>query len=460
MERTTAVRLKDLLEHRARIVKDMRALTEAPAGDGGDLSTEQSTKFDALKGELTGLETRIERQQLLDEAERRMAGEPLAGTGDDRLDDAMQEFSLRRAICAGIPDLATVVDSSRERELSTELARRTGMSAKGFLVPVSVFRKRLEKRVLTAGGAAGELVGTDHRGDLYIDLLRSALVTRRLGATVLNDLRGNVEIPRLDASAGFAWVAENAAITPSDPDVGEATLTPKHAGAITEYSRNLLLQSSPDIEQLLRADFAATLARGVDKAALRGGGSNEPVGIMASASAVKKVSMSGGITWAGILEIIATVEGGNALGTSPGWAVNPWVVKMGRQTVKATTKVAQDTGSPGDEVLVDVNDAGAGFVIDMPNAIAGYPAIASTLLAGSPADTTPSPDIPAVDGEVVFGNWSDLVIGYWSVLDILVNPYAATPYSKGNVQIRGMLTTDVELRHAASFCFSEDIPIS
>ena len=78
------------------------------------------------------------------------------------------------------------------------------------------------------------------------------------------------------------WVAENAAITPADPTFDSVTLTPKHVGSITEFSRNLLLQSSPEIEGLLRQDFAATLARAIDAAALIGGGSNEPTGIMAT----------------------------------------------------------------------------------------------------------------------------------------------------------------------------------
>jgi HK97 family phage major capsid protein len=44
------------------------------------------------------------------------------------------------------------------------------------------------------------------------------------------------------------WVAENAALTSDDADFDSVTLAPKHAGALTEYSRNMLLQSSPAVE--------------------------------------------------------------------------------------------------------------------------------------------------------------------------------------------------------------------
>ena len=88
--------LRDLLEKRASLVLEMRKIADAPSGDGGDLSAEQTTKFDSLKAELDGIEKRIERQKLLDEAERRMQGESLSGNGDNRFDDALRDYSLLR----------------------------------------------------------------------------------------------------------------------------------------------------------------------------------------------------------------------------------------------------------------------------------------------------------------------------------------------------------------------------
>jgi hypothetical protein len=39
-----------------------------------------------------------------------------------------------------------------------------------------------------------------------------------------------------------------------DPPTAYVTLAPKHAGIIAEFSGNLLLQASFDVESLLRAD--------------------------------------------------------------------------------------------------------------------------------------------------------------------------------------------------------------
>ena len=246
-----------------------------------------------------------------------MIAEVIGGDRDEHLGAELRNYSLTRAV-AGAAGLG--VDWGRERELSTEIAKRSGRSFQGIAVPMSLFTHApVEKRTVTTaapgGGPGGNVISTDYRGDQFIDILRPKSVVYRAGATLLTGLVGNVAIPRLSKSTGFAWVAENAAITPSDPEVLQVTLSPKHGGGITEYSRNMLLQSSPDIERLFRSDMAQVIASGVDKAAINGGGANEPVGILRTASIGDVPGGAAGLapTWANILAlIIATVENANA----------------------------------------------------------------------------------------------------------------------------------------------------
>jgi hypothetical protein len=159
--------LRSLMESRARTVAAMRSITNSPAGDNGDISGEQSAQFDKLKGELAALDTRIDRQKLVDEAERRMSGEQITTTGDNRLDAEMRSFSLVKAIASQCPDLRGHVDSGREVEISTEIARRSGRKFSGMAVPVSAFFEPLERRVITtaapAGGPGGRIIATDLR---------------------------------------------------------------------------------------------------------------------------------------------------------------------------------------------------------------------------------------------------------------------------------------------------------
>lgn len=416
--------LRDLNERRALLVTEMRALTEKPAGTGGDLSTEQSAKFDSLKTELEGIEKRVARQALLDEAERRMAGQQIAGSGDNRLDEELRNFSLRRAICSQIHDMAQSMDCGRERELSAEIAKRAGRPFKGIAIPMSVFQ--LERRNLVSSGGSPDsggwnLVGTDLRPDLYIDALRAKMVVRRLGATVLSGLHGDLDIPKLSSASTAGWVADDAALTQVDPVFQKVTLQPHTAGCLTEFSRNLLLQSSPDVEMLIRKDFAAVLANALDVAAINGAGGADPTGIL-NLSGLSTVN--GPVSWSAILQMIETVEEANGEGN--GWTTTPGMKRL----LRSTSKVAST-----DSVMV----------MESPNELAGYPLLGTSNVPanlGSPAESD----------ALIFGDWTDLLIGLWSELDILVNPYETSAYARGGVKVRGLMTCDIAARHTASFC--------
>ena len=92
--------MRDLVEQRGEIVNSMRALTEIPTGDGGDLSDAEAGKFDQLKSDLGKVEKRIERQTVLDEAQRRVAAPAIIhGNGrDGNFENRAREFSLVKAI--------------------------------------------------------------------------------------------------------------------------------------------------------------------------------------------------------------------------------------------------------------------------------------------------------------------------------------------------------------------------
>lgn len=402
--------LRQLRERHTGLVAEMRGILD---GADDDLDTEHEVRFDGLKAEIDKVEHSIARQQYFDDIDRRANGQQLTGSGDDRFDAALKGFSLRKAILSQIPGHSE--DTSRERELSAELQRRSGRPFEGVAVPMSLFQ--IEPRVMSSDASGTYIIPPDYRPGEFIDLLRSVLITRRLGARILTGLQGNVSIPRLAGSVRTGWVAENEALTPSDQEYTSIGLSPKHAGGVAEYSRNMLLQSSPDIEQLLRQDFAAVLARAIDLGAIAGpGDGKQPEGLLTAIAPTTPA----GPTWDHVLRLIEAIELGNA--TASGWLTHPSVVRLLRGTQVVTGDIPT-------------------FLMESPTALAGYPLIASTLVPGSSGGVHP----------LVFGNWSDLIIGYWSEIDILVNPYESAAYSKGNVLIRAMSTCDVAIRHEESF---------
>ena len=428
------MKTKDLMEKRAKIAKQMREIVDSASGSDGDLTDEQTKQFGDLRTDLQKTEQALERQQFVDEAERRMVGQPLT-SGDAQLDHELAKYSLRAAILSQLPD--ATIDCGRELELSAEIARRSGRPFQGLAVPLTVFHEPVEHRTITTAdpvtGPGGNIISTDLLGGQFIDRLRAALRVKGLGAKVLSGLTGNIDIPKLKASASYGWVAENTALSESDAQFEKVALQPKHAGALTEFSRNMLLQSSPDIEALIRDDFAKILAEAVDSVAIDGGGADEPTGILQTSGigSVEIGADGGAITWDSVIDLIAAVEEEDATGTA--FLTNAKVVKSARKTPKVPST---------DSVMI----------METPDQLAGYPCAKTSLV---PSDITKGSgtDLSAL----IFGNFGDLILGYWSEFDLLVNPYESTAYKKGNVQVRGMLTMDVRVRHAESFAAITDL---
>lgn len=420
-------------ESRTAKVADMRRLLSTAESEKRVLNSAEQTAFDKIKTEVQDLEGQEQRASFLEDAERRAMGAPVAGA-DKNFDAECRAFSMTRAIAAQLPN--STIDAGREREVSQELARRSGRKFEGIAVPMAVFEQRVVTTTLPGGGPGSNIIATDYLGNQFIDRLRNAIKVRGLGATVLSGLTGNVDIPRLKASISSGWVAENAALSASDLQVEKISMTPKHVGALGEYSRNMLQQASPDIEQLFRNDMAAMIAEAIDLAAINGSGaSNQPRGVMQT-SGIGSVAMGTNglaLDFASVINLIGSVETVNAMGT--GFMTNAKVTRNARRTLKTTA------------------DTASNMIMTSPNELAGYSCgvtnlVPSTLVKGTSG---------SICSALIFGNWADLILGYWSELDVLVNPYETTAYAKGNVQIRAMATMDVQVRQPSSFASIQDI---
>jgi HK97 family phage major capsid protein len=416
------MKTSDLIEQRAAIVARMNSAHDA----------DDSPAFTTAETELRALDTKIERAKAIDDAERRQAGTPLKGQGDEHLSRELRSsFSMVRAMAmqAGLAGH----DYGFEREVQPELAKRAGKAPEGILVPMEVF---LEKRTLTttapSGAVGGNLIATELHGEMFFDRLRAALKVQSMGATVLSNLVGNVDIPGLKDSVTAGWVAENSALTPSDAGFRKVSMTPKHAAGITEISRNMLQQTSVDVENLIRNDFAFVLAAIVDLAAIAGtGASNQPTGIL-NTSGIGSLAMgTNGAAWTAdaARDLIGKVDIPDAPNTSRGFLTNNKV------------KVAASKLKDGQGNYMTAPGVWAGERVEFSSNVP------SNLTKGSGTNLS----------AVIYGNWADLIIGYWSAFDLLVNPYESTAYAKGNVSVRAMLTCDIAIRYAESFAAAKDV---
>ena len=333
-----------------------------------------------------------------------------------------ESFSMVRAINA----LATNNWSKAgfELEASNAQAEKLGKEARGFFMPVEVQQRDLTVGTATAGG---HTVATDLLSGSFIDALRNKLTVMDLGATMMTGLNGNVAIPAMAGGTTAYWVSESGSPTKAQATFRQVAMTPKTVGAFSDLSRRLLLQSSVDIENLIRSDLATTLATAIDLAAIHGSGSsNQPTGILATSGIGNVAGGTNGAapTYAHIVALETEVAKDNAANGSLAYLTNA-VVRGKLLTTEKAANTAQ-------------------FVWEGQNSMRGYNAevsnqVSSTLTKGN----------QSASSAIIFGNWNDLMIGMWGGLDINVD--TSTGSSSGTVRIVGLQDIDIAVRHAQSF---------
>jgi hypothetical protein len=81
-------------------------------------------------------------------------------------------------------------------------------------------------------------------------------------------------------------------------------------------------------------------------------------------------------------------------------------------------------------------------------------------MANLPVNSTKQVPLATAKGQLILGDFSQVLLGIWSELDILVNPYESTAYARGGVMVRAMATADILIRHPEAFVLANDIVVS
>jgi HK97 family phage major capsid protein len=188
---------------------------------------------------------------------------------------ARRPYSLTRVLrsyCKTPPRL-----DGFEMEVHEELASlNRARTPIGKLVPIQA----LSTRQLTVGGYP-QVVQTTV-GDQIIPFLRAKTVCGRLGATIIDGLTGgNIRLPRAIVGATASWLPETGGGTDTDQNLDSFVISPKRISGSTVMSRQLVYQSSVDIEDFVANDIANAIGVAVDNAALNGTGTApQPLGIL------------------------------------------------------------------------------------------------------------------------------------------------------------------------------------
>lgn len=331
-----------------------------------------------------------------------------------------------------------------ELECSQEVAKRAKRDPQGFFIPHDIttrslqdvhglttgdmmslvaslqFQRAIQSRSLTAGvsSAGGYTVGTEVLSGSMIELLRNKALVVGLGARVLGGLQGDIAIPRHTGGATTYWLSETAQVTTSDQTFGQLALTPHRVVAATAFSKQLVAQSSIDIEAFVREDLMRVLAIEKDRAAINGvNAAGEPLGIL-NTTGIGSVTFGAAATWQKVIDFETAVANANADVGALAYLSTPSV----RGKWKALVKVTNQAVFLWEKGMV--NDYRAEVTKNVPG------------------------------DKVIFGNWNDFIIGDWDGIDVVVDPL--TLAKQGLIQIIITIMTDNGMRHVGSFAVSTD----
>lgn len=380
-----------------------------------------------LAGKVEELTRELKDAQLSEAARKAQANQRVLSPKEK---EDLRRFSISKFLRQAMP--GETMDGI-EAEMAAEGKREFQESIKGAAEGVFLPSALLRNYYYTNGQESSYGQAFIEQTSLtYIGKLRNATIGRRLGVRYLDGLQGQIAF--VTGGADASWVAEEAAASKQKPAYAKKVMAPKRLQVLQGVTYDLMHQSSKALDDLILEDMVKAHAVALDAAIFAGSGSSgQPTGVLAAS---------------GVNDITIGTDGG------------PLTYNL---LVQMETEVGIDNGLL-DSTLAYVSNAKVQGKLKTIPQIAGYPyylmndgkvngypffmsnAIPSNLTKGSSS---------GVCSAIVFGNWSEVLVGSWGGLQIIVDPYSAK--DKGVLEISAAAYHDVLVRTPEAFCKIDEV---
>lgn len=404
-------RSEELKIQRQATIDQMQGIVDKAKDNGKarSLTDDEQTKYDELKARAASLKAQIEDAEAL-EADQTAAAQrskttqaPVPAPHIKRektevysVGKAMREFALGGA--AGLTGM--------EKEEHDELSR--SIKSNGLLVPYS-------SRAAAVNNTTTHATSVDVKIDPNLSIRGYEPLWQQMGLTVVEGLTGTLKLGKKTHDVAGKY-AEGAEVTAESNIPSFVTASPERFGITDDFSKELLAEINPSVQAAIVAD----MLKGVDRKL------TAEVYTVALAAATE--TAGGALTEAGLNALMAAVEGNGAFA-------------MDRGSFYAGKAVKFDTGS-GIRLLNAVKgQAGKGETWE------GVPAFYSNLFADG-----------ADQQYVVYGDWSEMWIGFWGGLEIIMDPYTRARYGEIRTTINRL--ADAIVRNTSAFVKSPDLDVA
>ena len=435
-------KIKALKEERGRLVSELQTLQNNIEKEARSMSDSESTRLDEIDSRLDAISAEVSKlEKLQARAAEAASVSGAASYSEEKEKGKMRDqFSFKRAVQMAATGRKDGVEAEFSKIAADEF-QRSGVSvaAHSVLIPSEIFKRDMSATGGTAGSEGGVNIATEVGG--IIDVLLPKTVLRGLGVQQLNGLVGNLDMPTASTQPAAGWNTENGTASEKSPAFSKITFSPKRLAAFIQVSNQLMLQSSNSIDQYVRNFLITAMAQEMEKAAIKGGGTNEPTGIIANSSV--NVAYAGGAAnntvnangaaavWADVVNLMKAVE--NANGEGVAYLTNP-LVKAALQTTPR-----QASGVEGNFIMPsganELNGYAAAFTTNVP----------SNLSKGSASDLS----------AMIFGDFSKMALASWGGMELTVDPYSGATAGLTNIVLNSYL--DCNLLQPSAFAVIKDI---
>ena len=375
-----------LIDKREQLKKKAEDLISTAEKELRKLNDKENDELNSIKKEIADLDNEIKNIE----------------NRNTKTNKVMAKFSLLKAI----NDVANnrQLDERAQEVVSNGIAemRKAGQSFTGQIVLPMEMRSDIQATVATAGK---ENVAEDKLG--ILEPLRANLVLVNAGASYMTGLIGDVSIPVYSGS-NVGWAGEVSTASDGAGTFSEVTLSPKRLTAYIDVSKQFLIQDSNSAEEMLKRDIVAAISNKLEATILgsEAGSNTQPAGLFNGV-----VADSAAVTYKDIVNMEAELEDANVMGNIK-FIVSP--------SAKADLKTTEKGNT--DNFLMEGNE------------LNGYPVMCTSAVTGK---------------GVIMANWSDLVIGQWGGIDLVVDPY--TQAANGKVRLVINAYFDAKPRRAEAF---------
>ena len=375
-----------LIDKREQLKKKAEDLISIAEKELRKLNDKENDELNSIKKEIADLDNEIKNIE----------------NRNTKTNKVMAKFSLLKAI----NDVANnrQLDERAQEVVSNGIAemRKAGQSFTGQIVLPMEMRSDIQATVAAAGQ---ENVAEDKLG--ILEPLRANLVLVNAGASYMTGLIGDVSIPVYSGS-NVGWAGEVSTASDGAGTFSEVTLSPKRLTAYIDVSKQFLIQDSNSAEEMLKRDIVAAISNKLEATILgsEAGSNTQPAGLFNGV-----VADSTAVTYKDIVNMEAELEDANVMGNIK-FIVSP--------SAKADLKTTEKGNT--DNFLMEGNE------------LNGYPVMCTSAVTGK---------------GVIMANWSDLVIGQWGGIDLVVDPY--TQAANGKVRLVINAYFDAKPRRTEAF---------